>query len=72
METRPCLRILTQMYTVGVKKVPVPYSFYHHITLSLVKHYEPITGANRNYSSPIYSVIAPFTWAKITSVLEAL
>ena len=43
-------------HTVGAIK-----KFQFHIVLrpSPVKYYDPITGANRNYGSPIYSVI---TW----------
>ena len=43
--------------TVGAIKGPVPYSFYDLKTLSPVKRYDPIIGANCNYGSPIYTVI---------------
>ena len=48
------------IYSRRQKRVPVPYSFYDRKMLCSVKHYDPITGANRNYGSPIYSVIARF------------
>ena len=48
------------IYSRRHKKVPVPYLFYDRKTLSSVKRYILITGANRNYGSPIYSIIARF------------
>ena len=59
------------MYSRRHKKVAIPYSFYNLKTLSPVKCYDPITGANRNYGSYIYSVIALFIRGK-TPMLEAL
>ena len=38
--------------------VPIPYSYYDRKTLIPVKHYDPITGENCNYSSPVYFIIA--------------
>ena len=48
------------MYSRRHKKVPIPYSYYDCKTLSPVKRYYPIMGANHNYGSSIYSVIARF------------
>ena len=36
----------------------IPYSYYDCKTLIPVKHYDPITGANCNNGSPLYSIIA--------------
>ena len=46
--------MIAALYSRRHKKVPVPYSYYDRKTL------RPYYGANRNYDSPIYSVIARF------------
>ena len=47
-------------YSRHHKKVPIPHSFYGLKMLSPVERYDPVTGANRNYGSHVYSVIARF------------
>ena len=60
------------IYSRCHKNVSVPYSFYDSKMLSPVKRYDPITGANRNYGSLDYSVIAWFLWVNIPSSLVPL